>query len=68
MTSPAPRTFGGLVREAEKRDIGKTKAFEFAKLGLIETFKIGNRKYVYLDSFDTLPDRIAKVEKSSTAT
>jgi hypothetical protein len=65
MTTLVPRPFGGLVREAEKRDIGKTKAFEFAKEGLLETFKIGNRKYVYIDSIDTLPQRIAAREGAS---
>ena len=62
-TTTEPRLFGGLVREAEKRDIGKTKAFEFAKQGLIETFLIGNRRYVYIDSLDTLPQRLAAGEK-----
>lgn len=62
MTNIVPRPYGGLVREAEKRDIGRTKAFAFAKEGLLETFKIGNRKYVFIDSIDTLPQRLAERE------
>lgn len=65
MSNIVPRSYGGLVREAAKRDIGKTKAFEFAKEGLLETFKLGNRKYVYIDSIDTLPQRIAEREKAA---
>jgi hypothetical protein len=53
-----PRPFAGLVQECARRDIGRTTAFDLANKGLIETFKIGGRRFVYLDSLDTLPGRI----------
>lgn len=53
------RTFGGLVDECAERGIGRSKAFELVRNGYLETFKIGRRTYVKLDSLDTLPERLA---------
>lgn len=58
-TKQDQRAFGPLVDECRARGIGRTVAFELAKDGLIETFNIGRRRYVKLDSLDTLPDRLA---------
>lgn len=65
MQTETPRTFGGLVAECEKRDIGRTVAFELAADGLLDTFTIGRRRYVYLDSLDTLPQRIGEREREA---
>lgn len=53
-----PRTFGPLVAECKARGIGRSVAFELAKNGLIDTFHIGRRRFVRLDSLDSLPDRL----------
>lgn len=60
MNPQTPRPYGGLVAECTKRDIGRTVAFELSARGLLETFTIGRRRYVYLDSLDTLPQRLAE--------
>lgn len=54
-----PRTFGPLVAECRARGIGRTTAFALAADGTIETFRIGRKRFVMLDSLRTLPDRIA---------
>lgn len=51
------RAYGRLVPEAHKRGIGRTKAYELEKAGLLETFSIGRAKFVYIDSLDSLPQR-----------
>lgn len=53
------RRFGPLVAECQARGIGRTVAFNLAREGLIETFHIGRRRFVMLDSLDSLPDRLA---------
>ena len=59
MIQQQARDFGPFIPECMKRGIGKTVAYELLGEGLIETFKIGARRYVYLDSLLTLPDRLA---------
>jgi hypothetical protein len=41
------------------RDFGisRTRGFELVKAGLLDTFTIGRRRYVLLDSLRTLPER-----------
>jgi len=53
-----PRPFRALVPACAERDIGRTRAFELMKAGLVETFKIGTKNYVFIDSLDTLPSRL----------
>lgn len=60
-----PRDFGPLVGECAKRDIGRTVAFDLAARGLLETFTIGRRRYVYLDSLLTLPERLDAREREA---
>ncbi|CBA16348.1 hypothetical protein XACN24_09005 [Xanthomonas albilineans] len=55
-TSPA---FGPLVETCAAWGISRTVAFELARNGKLETFSIGRRRYVYLDSLRTLPERLA---------
>lgn len=50
-----------LVQAAALNGIGRTKAFELAAAGVIETFTIGARRYAVLESFRTLPQRMAAV-------
>ena len=50
--------FGPLVDECDKHGISRTVAFELAAKGDLETFKIGSKRYVVLDSLRTLPERM----------
>lgn len=52
------RDYRPFIPECTKRGIGKTKAYELANTGLLETFLIGTKRYVYLDSLGTLPERL----------
>lgn len=52
------RDFGPFIPECGKKGLGKTKAYELANAGLLETFQIGSKRYIYLDSLLTLPRRL----------
>lgn len=52
-------TYGGLVDVCAAHGIGRTIAFELARTGLLDHFKIGRRRMVYIDSVRTLPERLA---------
>lgn len=55
-------TFLPLVDGCKSHGIGRTVAFELTKNGLLETFTIGTRRYVKLESLHTLPERLADVK------
>jgi len=50
--------FGPLVPECKRRGIAKTKAFELASRGLLDTFMIGRKRFVRIASLESLPDRL----------
>ena len=50
--------FKPLVQVAREHGIGRTKAFELAANGHLETFMLANKRMVYLASFESLPNRI----------
>lgn len=52
------RDYGPFIPECIKRGIGKTRAYELANAGELETFFIGSKRYVYLDSLLSLPTRL----------
>lgn len=52
-------TFAPLVDACKAHGISRTVAFDLAKKNLIEHFTIGTRRYVYLDSIKSLPERLA---------
>ena len=58
-------TFAPLVPAAAAHGIGKTKAFELAAQGVIETFLIGTRRFAVLESLRTLPERMKSGEVSA---
>lgn len=62
-----PREFRPFIPECTKRGIGRTKAYELVDEGLLETFLIGTKRYVYLDSLLTLPARLAAVRAQGGA-
>jgi hypothetical protein len=51
------------VDECRARGIGRTVAFDLARSGTLETFHIGRRVFVLLDSLDSLPQRMAESER-----
>ncbi|QNM60183.1 hypothetical protein XHV734_1359 [Xanthomonas hortorum pv. vitians] len=53
------REFRPFIAECNKVGIGRSKAYELANAGLLETINIGSRRFVYLDSLYTLPQRLA---------
>jgi hypothetical protein len=59
------RAYGPLVQEANARGIGRTVAFQLARDGIIETFNIGRRRFVILESLDSLPQRLAEREQEA---
>lgn len=59
MTSANRRDFRPFIPECTKRGIGKNTAYNLANNGLLETFLIGRKRYIYLDSIETLPERLA---------
>lgn len=52
-----------LVAGCKANYIGRNKAFELAKAGLIETFKVGSKTYTTPESLRTLPARLAAAQK-----
>ncbi|MBV2208203.1 MAG: hypothetical protein KUL77_01385 [Thermomonas sp.] len=52
-------TYRPMVETCREYGISRSVAFDLAKAGLIDTFRIGQRRYVYLDSLRTLPERLA---------
>lgn len=57
---PPQPTYGPLVQVCAQHGIGRTKAFELARQGLLDTFCLGNgKRYVYLSSVASLPERLA---------
>lgn len=52
-------TFRPLVTACAEHGISRSVAFELARTGKLETFTLGVRRYVYLDSLRTLPERLA---------
>ena len=60
-------TYGPLVESCAAYGIKRSRAHEYAKNGLISTFTMGRKRYVYLSSLDSLPERIAASSSSDTA-
>ena len=57
-TSAANRDFRPFIPECSRRGLGKTKAYELANEGLLDTFRIGSKRYVLIESLDSLPQRL----------
>ena len=62
MNTNEQRDFRPFISECNKRGIGKTKAYELAKAGLLETACIGTRRVVFMDSLLSLPSRLAQAD------
>ena len=59
MRTEATPTYRPLVPACAEHGIGRSTAFELARTGLLQTFTIGTRRYVWLESLRTLPERLA---------
>lgn len=57
MQAPSP-TYGPLVEICARHGIGRSKAFELARDGLLETFVMGRTRFVWIDSVASLPLRL----------
>lgn len=52
-------TYAPLVEACKAHGIGRTQAFALVQRGLLESFLIGNRRFVRLDSLARLPEKLA---------
>lgn len=52
-------TYLPLVTACASHGVSRTVAFELARRGLLDTFLIGKRRYVYVNSLKSLPERLA---------
>lgn len=44
-----------------ERRISRPVAYRLVQVGVLDTFKLGRTRYVYLDSLEALPDRAEEV-------
>ena len=58
MNTKTEAAYGTLVEVCAAHGISRTVAFELSDKKLLDTFKIGVRRYVYLESVRTLPQRL----------
>lgn len=59
MDANGQREFRPFIPECAKVGIGRSKAYELANDGLLETTCIGRKRFIYLDSLYSLPQRLA---------
>ena len=65
MDTSGLRDYGPFVKECAKRGIGKSRAYQLANDGLLETDYVGKSRVVYLDSLLRLPQRLKEVASES---
>lgn len=65
MSTHEHREFGPFLSECGRRGIGRTKAYQLVKEGLLDSFTIGTKRYIYLDSLLSLPSRLAAASEAS---
>lgn len=59
--------YGPLVDVCKAHGISRTNAFKLANEGLLETFMLGSRRYVYVSSVHSLPERLGLVARKPPA-
>lgn len=57
MNTNTQPNFAPLTESLRAWGISRTRGFELVKVGLLDTFTIGRRRYVLLDSLRSLPER-----------
>lgn len=60
MDTHGQREFRPFIPECARVGIGRSKAYQLADDGLLETVLIGRRRFVYLDSLYSLPQRVGQ--------
>lgn len=60
MTNNIAPSFAPLVTSCAAHGISRSVAFELARKGWLETFRINSRRYVMLSSLKSLPERLAQ--------
>ena len=58
MRNPDTPTYRPLVPACAEHGISRSVAYELVASGHLETFKIGARRYVLVDSLRSLPSRL----------
>jgi len=58
MNRSSDRTFAPFVETCREYGISRAVAYELKSKGLLDTFTIGARRYVKLDSLRSLPQRL----------
>lgn len=58
MNTAKQPAYGPLVETCLDHGISRSVAYELARDGLLETFKIGARRYVMLESLRELPQKL----------
>lgn len=66
-TTPTEPAYGPLVAVCAAHGISRSVAFELARNGLLDTFTLGARRYVYTESVRTLPQRVAANDGKAAA-
>jgi len=64
-TLKASPSYRPLVEACNEHGISRTTAFELAASGVLETFKIGAKRYVFTQSLESLPDRLKSGDPES---
>ena len=52
-------SYAPLVEACRAHGISRTVSFGLCKQGMLHNFQIGKRRYVYLESLRTLPERLS---------
>lgn len=60
MSTQFEPTYGLLTEVSPSVPIARTQAFAYARSGELDTFYMNGRRYVYLDSVKSLPERVGK--------
>jgi len=60
MATPNTPAYRPFLEACREHGISKTVAYELANAGLVETFKLGAKRYVIVESLRTLPERLGK--------
>lgn len=61
MNAKIEPTYGLLEDVCRSFGIARTQAFAYSRSKILDTFLMNGRRYVYLDSVKSLPDRVAKL-------
>lgn len=64
---PVQPNFGPFVETCKAFGIARSRAYELADAGLLDTFKIGRCRFIKIKSLESLPDRLAANDAEGAA-